>query len=92
MLCERCGQAEATEHFSEISEASIQAGELCRRCYLLELGPVPIDEARAWMRALPPQTFDSSAVVLEWSERAQLHGQSLPRDIQIFIERHRFLR
>jgi hypothetical protein len=89
MLCDRCREAEATQHFSEITETSIRAGELCRRCYLLELGPVPLDEARAWMTAFPPGTFDFSSPVLEWSERAQLHAQSLPQDVQTFIERHR---
>lgn len=89
MLCERCREAEATEHFSQIAEASIRAGELCHRCYLFELGPVSLDEARTWMAIESQVPIDVGSLVLEWSERAQLHAQTLPRDVQAFIEQHR---
>ena len=54
-------------------------GELCRRCYLVEQGPVPLVEARAWMTVASAGVMDVSSLVLEWIERAQLHAQSLPR-------------
>ena len=88
IICERCGQRDATEHLSEITETRIRAGELCHECYIVELGPVSLEETRRWMSTEPYLTIDFGLLVSEWSERARVHGQELPREVKAFIERH----
>ena len=89
MICERCHERDATEHLSEITETSIRVGELCRACYIVERGPVSIEEVHPWMTIEQYQAIDFSPLVIEWFERTRVHGQRLPDDVQAFMERHR---
>lgn len=89
MLCERCGKSEAVEHFSRITDASIDLADLCHSCFIAASGPVDLEEARRWLRieAELGAAMDWSPLAREWFERATASRQTLPPEVAAFVRR-----
>lgn len=89
MLCQLCGRHQATERFTEIEDGLSATRQLCRDCYLEELGPVDPGRVRRLLeieRLLPGADFGRAA--RELADQAERHRQRLAPEVLAFVQRH----
>lgn len=94
MVCDRCGEREATIHLAQVvAGAPVRGAHLCEPCAAAP-APPDLDDARRLVeleaRGGPhPGAAWFRMAAAELARRAAAHGQALPADVQAFVDRHR---